>query len=183
MTIKYSKTLALAAVAAISAMMVTPSQAVETTGTIRVVVKVINDNAGTKLPSDFTLNVKHWGAHVVGSPFIATGAPGTTFVVEQGTYVISEAIIEGYNGTWSGVGVTNGFIDLQPGQDITIIRTLDDNGVSTATTVAPEEPATENGGVLPNTATPWFNLLLVASLVAAAGAFGVRKSLLLHNAK
>jgi LPXTG-motif cell wall-anchored protein len=38
-----------------------------------------------------------------------------------------------------------------------------------------EQPATEDGGLLPNTATPWFNYLIVGSLITAAGALGFRK--------
>jgi hypothetical protein len=193
MTIKYSKILALAGVAVLTSMMVTPSQAADpvvpvtttaaiTTGSITVVQKVINDNNGTKVAGDFTMSVKHWGTPVAGSPFVATDGIGKTFVLEAGTYVVSQDIIEGYDGTWSGVGVINGFIDLQPGQAITIVRTLNDNGLSTSVPVVTEVPATDNGGVLPNTASPWFNLLLVGSLMAAAGALGVRKSIKLHQA-
>ena len=194
MTIKYSKILALAGVAVLTSMMVTPSQAADpvvpiettsviTTGSITVVQKVINDNNGTKVAGDFTMSVKHGGTPVVGSPFVATDGTGKTFVLEAGTYVVSQDIIEGYDGTWSGVGVTNGFIDLQPGQAITIVRTLNDNGLSTSVPVVTEEPATDNGGVLPNTASPWFNLLLLGSLMAAAGALGVGKSIKLHQTK
>jgi len=63
---------------------------------------------------------------------------------------------------------------------VTITRTFNDNG--TASAVVVEEPATDDGGLLPNTATPWFNFLLVGSLIAAAGALGVRRSVKLHKA-
>jgi hypothetical protein len=149
-------------------------------GTIQVISQVNNDNGGTKLPADFTFNVKHFGTDVLGSPFLGTGSFGTTFIVEAGTYVISTPIVDGYDGTWSGIDITNGFIDLQAGQNVTIIRTFNDNG--TGPVVVVDEPTTENGGVLPNTATPWLNFLLVGSLVAAAGAFGMRKSINLHKA-
>ena len=191
MTIKYSKALAITGVAILTSFMVAPSQAadpvvpvtttaVSTMGTIQVISQVNNDNGGTKVPADFQFNVKHFGTDVVGSPFLGTGSFGTTFIVEAGTYVVSTPVIEGYDGTWSGVGIENGFIDLQPGQSVTIIRTFNDNGTGA---VAVEVPATEDGGVLPNTAAPWFNILLVGSLIAAAGAFGLRKSISLHNAK
>ena len=191
MTIKYSKALAITGVAILTSFMVAPSQAadpvvpvtttaVSTMGTIQVISQVNNDNGGTKVPADFQFNVKHFGTDVVGSPFLGTGSFGTTFIVEAGTYVVSTPVIEGYDGTWSGVGIENGFIDLQPGQSVTIIRTFNDNGTGA---VAVEVPGTEDGGVLPNTAAPWFNILLVGSLIAAAGAFGLRKSISLHNAK
>jgi len=160
MTIKYSKVLAIAGVALLTSMMVAPSHAedpvvpvattaVSTKGTIQVISQVNNDNGGTKLPTDFTFNVKHFGTDVLGSPFL-------------------------------GIDITNGFIDLQAGQNVTIIRTFNDNG--TGPVVVVDEPTTENGGVLPNTATPWFNFLLVGSLVAAAGSFGILKSINLHKA-
>ena len=191
MTIKYSKMLAIAGVAVLTSFMVTPSQAADpvepiattamsTLGTIQVISQVINDNGGTKVPTDFTFNVKHFGTDVLGSPFIGAGNFGTTFIVEAGTYVVSTPIVDGYDGTWSGVDITNGFINLQPGQSMTIIRTFNDNG--TASVVVVEEPVTETGGVLPNTATPLFNLLLVGALTAVAGAFGALKSIKLHKA-
>lgn len=191
MTTKYSKILAIVGVAVLTSMMVGPTHAedpvvpvtttsVSTTGTINVVSQVVNDNMGTKNPTDFIFNLKHWGSDVVGSPFVGAGNLGTTFVVEAGTYVVSTPIIDGYAGTWSGVDITNGFIDLQAGQTVTITRTFNDNG--TASAVVVEEPATDDGGLLPNTATPWFNFLLVGSLIAAAGALGVRRSVKLHKA-
>jgi hypothetical protein len=191
MTIKYSKVLAIAGVALMTSMMVAPSHAedpvvpvattaVSTMGTIQVISQVNNDNGGTKLPADFTFNVKHFGTDVLGSPFLGTGSFGTTFIVEAGTYVVSTPIVDGYDGTWSGIDITNGFVDLQAGQNVTIIRTFNDNG--TGPVVVVDEPTTENGGVLPNTATPWFNFLLVGSLLAAAGSFGILKSINLHKA-
>lgn len=191
MTIKSSKKLAIAGVVIITSFIVTPSHGADpvvpvttaaiATGSITVVQKVINDNNGTNVAGDFTMSVKHWGTAVAGSPFVATDGAGKTFILEPGTYVVSQQIIEGYDGTWSGDGVINGFIDLQPGQAITIIRTLNDNGVSTSAAVTSAEPVTEDGGVLPNTATPWFNLLLMGSLLAALGAFGTFKSIKLHQ--
>ena len=191
MTIKYSKVLAIAGVTLLTSMMVAPSHAedpvvpvattaVSTKGTIQVISQVNNDNGGTKLPADFSFNVKHFGTDIAGSPFLGTGAFGSTFIVEAGTYVVSTPVVDGYDGAWSGIDISNGFIDLQAGQNVTIIRTFNDNG--TGTVVVVDEPTTENGGVLPNTATPWFNFLLVGSLVAAAGAFGMRKSINLHKA-
>jgi hypothetical protein len=162
MTIKYSKVLALTGVAILTSFMVAPSQAadpvvpvtttaVSTMGTIQVISQVNNDNGGTKVPADFQFNVKHFGTDVAGSPFQGTGSFGTTFIVEAGTYVVSTPVIEGYDGTWSGIGITNGFVDLQPGQNVTIIRTFNDNG--TGTVVVVDEPTTENGGVLPHRLT------------------------------
>ena len=182
MTMKYAKVLAVAGVVAMTAMMVVPSQAadpvvttsVSATGTIHVLSLVVNDNLGTKSPTDFTFNLKHWGTDVEGSPFIGAGNIGTTFVVEAGTYVVSSPIIEGYTGVWFNEGITNGFINLAAGDVVTIVRIHSDAGIADVV----EEPATEDGGLLPNTATPWYNYLIVGSLITAAGAFGFRKFVL-----
>jgi hypothetical protein len=187
MTIKYSKVLAIAGVVVMTSMMVAPSQAedpvvpvtttsVSTTGTIHVLSRVVNDNLGTKYPTDFIFNLKHWGTDVVGSPFIGAGNIGTTFVVEAGSYVVSTPIVDGYNGVWYNEGITNGFIQLEAGQVVTIVRIQNDVGI--ADVVVVEDPTTEDGGLLPNTATPWYNYLIVGSLITAAGAFGFRKSVL-----
>jgi hypothetical protein len=184
MTMKYSRVLAMAGVVVLTSMMVVPSHAedpvvpvtttsVSTTGTIHVLSRVVNDNLGTKYPTDFMFNLKHWGADVIGSPFIGAGNIGTTFVLEAGTYVVSTPVIEGYNGVWFGDGISNGFIDLNAGETITITRIFDYVGI--ADVVVVEEPTTEDGGLLPNTATPWYNFLIVGSLITAAGAFGFRK--------
>jgi hypothetical protein len=183
MTIKYSKVLAIAGVAVLTSIMVVPSHAedpvvpvtttsVSTTGTIHVLSRVVNDNLGTKFPTDFMFNLKHWGADVVGSPFIGAGNIGTTFVVEAGSYVVSTPIVDGYYGSWYNEGIANGFIQLAAGDVVTIVRIHNDNGIAD---VVIEQPATEDGGLLPNTATPWFNYLIVGLLITAAGALGFRK--------
>jgi hypothetical protein len=183
MTIKYSKTLAWATTIALTSLMMSPALAedpvvpvvttsVAETGTIHVLSRVINDNLGTKYPTDFMFNLKHWGTDVVGSPFIGAGNIGTTFVVAPGTYVVSSPIVEGYYGVWYNEGVTNGFIDLQAGDVVTIARIHNDAGIAD---VVVEETTTEDGGLLPNTATPWYNYLIVGSLITAAGVLGFRK--------
>ena len=152
------------------------SAVTEATGIIHVVKKVVNDNNGSKVPADFTLNVKHWGADVEGSPFKGVDGEGTTFVLPPGTYVVSEAITDGYLGSWSGKDITNGFIDLQAGQEITIIRTSDDIGIAPAVVTeeeAEEEAVTEEGGLLPETSSPWFNLLALGLILTLAGGITV----------
>ena len=182
MTIKYSKSMAVAGVFALSLMMVAPAQAedpvvpvattsVVTTGTIHILSRVVNDNLGTKFPTDFMFNLKHWGTDVVGSPFIGAGNIGTTFVVEAGSYVVSSPIVEGYNGVWHNGGITNGFIQLAAGDEVTIVRINDDAGL--AEVVIVDEPTTEDGGTLPDTASPWFNALAAGLLISAAGALGL----------
>lgn len=191
MTTKYSKILAMVGVAILSSIMVTPAHAedpvvpvettsISTTGTINVLSRVVNDNLGTKFPTDFTFTLRHHGTDVIGSPFTGAGNVGTKFVVEAGTYVVSTPLVDGYNGVWFNGEITNGFIDLKAGEEVTIVRIFSDAGVADAVVV--EEPTTEDSGLLPNTATPWFNFLLLGSLIAAAGALGLRKSLNLNKA-
>jgi hypothetical protein len=183
MTIKYTKSLALVTAIAFTSLMMSPALAedpvdpitttsVAETGTIHVLSRVINDNLGTKFPTDFVFNLKHWGTDVQGSPFIGAGNIGTTFVVAPGTYVVSTPIVSGYTGVWYNEVIANGFIDLKAGDVVTIVRIHNDNGIAD---VIAEEPTTEDGGLLPNTATPWYNYLIVGSLITAAGALGFRK--------
>jgi hypothetical protein len=183
MIIKYSKSLALATAIALTSLTMSPALAedpvvpvtttsVVETGTIHVLSRVINDNLGTKFPTDFMFNLKHWGTDVEGSPFVGAGNIGTTFVVAPGTYVVSSPIVDGYYGSWYNEGIANGFIDLQAGDVVTIVRIHNDAGIAD---VVVEETTTEDGGLLPNTATPWYNYLIVGSLITAAGVLGFRK--------
>ena len=206
MAVKYRKSLAILGSALLAILgsafltlvVIAPSQAassqinsnassIETKGTIRVVSKVVNDNIGTKLPSDFTFTVKHWGTEVVGSPFAGVDGAGVKFVVEPGSYVVSTPVIDGYLGSWSGEGIVAGFVLIKAGEVITITRTSEDVGpFGPYDTYVPidipadenggTDPTTENGGTLPNTSSPWFNAIAAGLLLSAAGAFGIRKS-------
>jgi hypothetical protein len=184
MTHKFTKSLSIAAAITLCALMVAPAQAADPvvpvatataeTGTITVISRVLNDNLGTKTANDFEFSIMHWGTPIVGVPFTGAGNTGVSFNLPAGTYVVSTPIIEGYNGVWFGEGITNGFIELQAGQTVTIARLSDDAGVSDAVVVT---PPTEDGGTLPATSSPWFNALAAALLVSAVGTIGLRKSL------
>jgi hypothetical protein len=176
---------------------VVATTSVQTTGIIHVENVVVNDNLGTKTAADFEFSVTHFGADVAGSPFNITDAAGMTFILAPGTYVVAAASVDGYLGSWSGEGVTNGFIDLQAGQEITFTRTSNDNGIATPTlpVVVPVETVlpcgqmgndgsigvcnqeTEDGGVLPATSSNWFNALAIGLLLSIVGAYGFRKNL------
>jgi len=205
MTIKYKNSLAIIGSALLAIIgsafltlfAITPSHAastqkgssvssVETMGTIHVINTVINDNGGTKLPSDFIFSVKHWGTEVVGSTFVGANGSGVTFVLEPGSYVVHTPVIDGYLGSWSG-GTAAGLVMLEAGQVVTITRTSEDVGpfgpyeVYVPIDVPTDEnggnnPTTENGGILPETSSPWFNAIAAGLLLSAAGAFGLRKS-------
>jgi hypothetical protein len=187
MRIKYGKFLAMTGTVALSTMLITPSYAEETatavepnpvaeTGTINILTRVVNDNLGTKFPTDFSFTLKHHGSNIPGSPFMGVGNIGTTFVVPAGTYVLSTDEVDGYDGYWYNGVVVNGFIDLEAGQNVAIVRVFEDDGRARAVVIA--DP-TEDGGTLPNTATPTYNYLLAGSILAAAGALGIRKGIAL----
>ena len=187
MTIKSRKLLVMSGTLVLSTMLFAPSYAEETatavepnpvteTGTINVLTRVVNDNRGTKFPTDFTFTLKHHGSHIPGSPFIGVGNIGRTFVLPAGTYVLSTDIVDGYDGYWYNGAVVNGFIDLEAGENVAIVRVFEDDGRARAVVIA--DP-TEDGGTLPNTATPTYNYLLAGSILAAAGALGIRKGIAL----
>lgn len=191
MTTKYAKFLVVASMLSMSVLVTTPSYAEDTatavvttpapaTGTIHILSRVVNDNLGTRYPTDFEFTLKHHGSNVPGSPFIGAGNIGTTFVVPAGTYVVSTDQVEGYDGYWYNGAVTNGFIQLAAGQELTIVRVSTDDGTGDSVVVV--DP-TEDGGGLPNTASPMYNYLLAGSLFAAAGALGIRKSVSLVKAE
>ena len=191
MRIKYGKLLAMAGTLAMSTMLLAPSHAEETatavvptpavsTGTIHILTRVVNDNLGTKFPTDFSFTLKHHGSNIPGSPFMGVGNIGTTFVVPAGTYVLSTEMVDGYDGYWYNGAVINGFIDLEAGQNVAIVRVFEDDGKADAAISI--EP-TEDGGTLPNTATPDYNYLIAGSIFAAAGALGIRKSITLGKAE
>jgi hypothetical protein len=191
MTTKYGKILVIGSTLALSTMLIAPSYAEDTatavvttpavaTGTIHVLSRVVNDSGGTKYPTDFTFTLKHHGADVPGSPFVGAGNVGTTFLVPPGTYVVSTEMAEGYTGYWYNGAVTTGFIEIIAGQEVTIVRVFEDTGESEEVVVI--DP-TEDGSVLPNTATATYNYLLAGSLFAAAGALGIRKSIALGKAE
>lgn len=201
MSMKYKKSLAIIGAAFLTLFVITPSQAattqndsnvssVETMGTINVINTVINDNGGTKLPSDFIFSVKHWGTEVVGSTFVGANGSGVSFRLAPGSYVVHTPVIDGYLGSWSG-GTAAGLVMLEAGQVVTITRTSEDIGpfgpyemyepIANPTTENDgSTPTTENGGTLPNTSSPWFNTIAAGLLISAAGVFGLRKSRVLN---
>jgi hypothetical protein len=96
---------------------------------------VVNDNGGTKVPTDFTINVE--GSAPSPASFAGTGE-GTAVALNAGSYSVSETEVAGYAGTFdqgcSGViaagetricRVTN--IDLPPGLTV-VKRVINDNG-------------------------------------------------------
>lgn len=70
-----------------------------TTGTVTIIKQVINDNGGTSQPLDFSLTLT---SEHNSSPYVFPGnASGTTFILQAGTYNVTESEVAGYNVTYS----------------------------------------------------------------------------------
>lgn len=71
---------------------------VTTTGTIMVIKTVINDNGGTAVSSDFTMNVTATNPSLASFP---GDSSGTAVTVDLGAYVVAETAVAGYASTLS----------------------------------------------------------------------------------
>ncbi|MBI3241091.1 MAG: DUF11 domain-containing protein [Chloroflexi bacterium] len=67
--------------------------------TLIVVKHVINDNGGTAVAADFTMNVT--GVNVNPSSFPGSELPGTTLLLDAGSYSVSESGPNGYTASFS----------------------------------------------------------------------------------
>jgi len=139
-----------------------------TKGTINVITVVNNTYGGTATPGDFTLALRHHAVDVLGSPAVGMAAPGRSYLVNPGTYVLTQAVntmFPDYIQSFDIVGQSTQNVVLQPGQTITITETNNQlpplTAPVTGTTPPPPAPPTETGGKLPKTGSPWFNLLLL----------------------
>ena len=104
--------------------------------TLHVIKHVINDSGRTAVAADFNLHVKTSGIDVAASPSHGVEAPGTTYTLAAGTYVVSEDPVAGYTRSFSGDS-TDGNIVLAPGDDKTIIVTNNDNPAPPSPVVYP----------------------------------------------
>lgn len=155
---------------------VEPAPAIVTTGTLRIVKRVMNVFGGQATASSFIIHVRQSGVEVAGSPASAVEGEGRTYILAPGNYILSEERTNGYRGLWSGNISTGGSITLVAGQDLTVVRTnYDMNPTDDATEVVIPTPTatpepTVDGGKLPDTSSPWWNLLLLGGgLVALSG--------------
>ncbi len=133
------------------------------TGTIHVIKIVDNAYGGTASPGDFSLTLRHHGADVLGSPDVGLSAPGRTYVLAPGTYVLGEepsATFPNYISSFNIVGQTSNDINLKSGDDLTVIETNTELPAFAAATTPPVT-TTVTGGVLPKTGSPWFDLLAI----------------------
>lgn len=93
--------------------------------TLRVIKLVVNTSGGTAVPADFNLHVKELGVDVLGSPAVGIGAPGTSYSLTAGTYVVSEDVNSSYTQSFTGDCNLSGSISLLAGDSkvCTIVNT------------------------------------------------------------
>lgn len=122
--------------------------------TLHVIKKVVNANGGTATSSIFKLHVKLSGTDVTGSPAAGAVAPGTSYSLAAGTYVVSEDANTLYVKSFSGDCDSNGTVTLLAGTDKTCTVTNTDIAVSVAAKPA-VKPLVVNTTVAPSiTSTP-----------------------------
>ncbi|HEY5560325.1 MAG TPA: ice-binding family protein [Clostridiaceae bacterium] len=132
--------------------------------TLNVIKKVINDDGGKAIASDFKVHLKNLGN---GATVIPSSKYGSTYNLNAGTYVISEDAIPGYTISYKGSN-SNGKITISPGENKTVIVTSNDNSPTGITT-------TITGGQLPKTSSHLYELLLIGAVLTMVGALGLRK--------
>ena len=155
-----------------------------TKGTINVITIVNNTYGGTATPADFTLALRHHAVDVLGSPAMGMATPGRSYLVNPGTYVLTQAVntmFPNYIQSFDIVGKSTQTIVLAPGQSITITETNNQLPPLTAPGTEPTPPPlppTETGGTLPKTGSPWYNFLLlgVVGMALSGVVLGFRKS-------
>ena len=142
------------------------------TGTIHVIKIVNNTYGGTATPADFSLSLRHHGTDVLGSPDVGVASPGRTYILAPGTYVLGEAAsaaFPNYISSFNIVGQSTNFINLKSGDNLTITET-NTQLPPFAVVTTPVVVKTVTGGLLPKTASPWYNMLLLsAGLVLLGG--------------
>jgi len=200
---KYSRLVSISAVVALGFLTWTPatSNAAAPTATLHIVETVINNYGGTAVASDFTLHVRYLMKEVAGSPATGVAAPGQTYILAPGSYIITEdrapivgEYISYYNAISGPNGINSGFVTLAAGDDVTITSTSYDWPAGGAVIPVPVTPptvtptptptvtptptppttTTVTGGVLPKTSSPWYNLLAIGFGLVLLGGVGLK---------
>jgi len=136
--------------------------------TLHVVKFVVNNSGGTATASAFNLHVKLSGTDVAGSPAVGTVAPGTSYSLSAGTYVVSEdANNTSYASSFSGDCDSSGNVILSLGDNKTCTITNNDIEpivVLPATINVIKTVINDNGGIKTIASFPLFvNGTLVTS--------------------
>lgn len=100
------------------------------TATLHVIKQVVNNNNGTAGPALFNLHVKLAGTDVAGSPAVGTVAPGRSYTLSAGTYVVSEDANASYTSSFGGACNSSGSVTLVAGVDAVCTITNDDIAVT-----------------------------------------------------
>ncbi len=108
----------------------TPSSSTSVPGTLHLIKNVINNDGGTATASLFNLHVRLTGSDVAGSPAAGVSAPGTSYSLAAGMYVVSEDPDTAYTSTFSGDCDAGGSIQILAGLDATCTITNDDVAVA-----------------------------------------------------
>lgn len=135
-----------------------------TNATLRVVKIVVNTSGGVSVPADFMVHVKTGGVDVSGSPTIGVSAPGTSYSLPAGTYVVSEDADASYTQIYGGDCDSGGSIILSAGADKTC--TIVNTNIPLST------PATSGGGGSSFTILPLINITKIPSPMALPGGPG-----------
>ena len=80
---------------------VAPPSESATTGTLIIVKTVINDDSGTAVSSDFTIQVDHSSGETTSTSNVTGDASGTPVILTAGTYSVYESPISGYTASYS----------------------------------------------------------------------------------
>ena len=105
-------------------------------GTLHVIKHVVNQNGGKEIASDFILHVKGSGmmggsVDVSGSPAAGVEAPGISYTLDAGTYVVSEETAISYTMSFSGDCDASGHVTLAASESKTCTMTNYDIAPST----------------------------------------------------
>jgi len=141
---------------------------------LHVIKHVINDNGRTSVAGNFKLHVKTSGSDVATSPGAGAEAPGTTYTLAPGTYVVSEDSSAGYTASYSGDGDSSGKITLASGDNKTVIITNNDTKVlpSNEEEQTPVVTTTVTGGQLPKTSGHLYEIFFMGVVLSLIGAVG-----------
>lgn len=104
--------------------------------TLRIIKQVVNTGGGTATAATFNLHVKLAGVDVAGSPAMGTIAPGTSYSLSAGAYVVSEDANALYTRSFGGDCDASGTISLLSG----------DNKTCTITNTYIPPPVSSGGG-------------------------------------
>lgn len=98
-----------------------------TLATLHIVKFVVNNSGGISTASNFNIHVKLSGVEVSGSPAVGVVAPGISYSLTAGTYVVSEdATTLPYAQSFSGACNSSGSVTLSVGNDVTCTVVNDD---------------------------------------------------------